>query len=158
MSAHLCLHHVCHDAACIMQRASCQSKSDSRYLLFNWTFPKDSKVCQVHQKRTFRTTGAGFDRLNNHLPHVTQPTTSRELKALTVPPSPQPFYSPFPGPSGWASARRKLLGLRCKGRLTEANTPTIRHSIRTNPPPPSPHLFTGRMPFLPANQQCQSVP
>ena len=25
------------------------------------------------------------------------------------------------------------------------------------PPPPSPHFFTGRMPFLPSNQQCQST-
>ena len=35
--------------------------------------------------------------------------------------------------------------LWCKGRLTEADTLTIRHSIRTNqcPPPPSPHIFYG---------------
>jgi len=34
------------------------------------------------------------------------------------------------------------------------------HSSRTNqcPPPPSPHIFTGRMPFLPSsNQQYQST-
>jgi len=51
--------------------------------------------------------------------------------------------------------------LWCKGRLTEAHTdhPTARHSIRTNqcPAPPSPHFFTGRMPFVPPNQQCQST-
>jgi len=51
--------------------------------------------------------------------------------------------------------------LWCKGRLTEADTLTIRlrHSIRTNqcPPPPSPIFFTGQMPFLPLNQQCQST-
>ena len=53
--------------------------------------------------------------------------------------------------------------LWCKARLTEADTLTIRlgasHSIRTNqcPPPPSPHIFTYRMPFLPPNQQCQST-
>ena len=49
----------------------------------------------------------------------------------------------------------------CKGRLTETDTdhPAGRHSIRTNqcPPPQSPHSFTGRMPFLPPNQQCQST-
>ena len=50
----------------------------------------------------------------------------------------------------------------CKGRLTEADTnhPSGRHSIRTNQcsPPLSPHcFFTGRMPFLPPNQQCQST-
>jgi len=34
-----------------------------------------------------------------------------------------------------------------------------RHSMRTNqcPPPPSSHFFTGQMPFLPPNQQCQST-
>jgi len=51
--------------------------------------------------------------------------------------------------------------LRCKGRLTEADTPTIRLGAT-----PSgltcanlyhpPRFFTGRMPFLPPNQQCQS--
>jgi len=51
--------------------------------------------------------------------------------------------------------------LWCKGRLTEADTdhPAGRHSIRANqyPPPPSPHIFTRQMPFLPPNQQRQST-
>ena len=36
--------------------------------------------------------------------------------------------------------------------------PAGRHSIRTTrcPSPPSPIFFTGRMPFVPPNQQCQS--
>jgi len=39
-----------------------------------------------------------------------------------------------------------------RGRHTDH--PAGRHSIWTNqcPPPPSPILFTGRMPFLPPNQ------
>jgi len=43
-----------------------------------------------------------------------------------------------------------------RGRHTDH--PAGCHSIRTNqcPPPPSP-IFTGRMPFLPPNQQCQST-
>jgi len=49
----------------------------------------------------------------------------------------------------------------CKGRLTEAVTdqPAGRHSIRTNqyPPPTILPFFTGRMPFLPPNQQRQST-
>jgi len=63
--------------------------------------------------------------------------------------------SPVPEENFWT--------LWCKGRLTEADTPTIRlhgrHSIWTNqcPPPPSPIFFTGRMPFLPPNQQRQST-
>ena len=51
--------------------------------------------------------------------------------------------------------------LWCKGRLTEADTPTIRlgatpsrlTSAHLNHPP----FFIGRMPFLPPNQQCQST-
>jgi len=52
--------------------------------------------------------------------------------------------------------------LWCKGRLTEADTPTIwlgatpsgLTSAHLYHPP---HIFTGRMPFLPPNQQCQST-
>ena len=51
--------------------------------------------------------------------------------------------------------------LWCKGRLTKADTPTIRlgatpsglTSVHLHHPP----IFTGRMPFLPPNQQCQST-
>jgi len=53
------------------------------------------------------------------------------------------------------------LTLWCKGRLTEADTPTIRlgatpsglSSAQLHHPP----FFTGRMPFLPPNQQCQGT-
>jgi len=53
--------------------------------------------------------------------------------------------------------------LWCKGRLTEADTPTIwlgANPLQTNqcPPPPTPTIFfTGRMPFLPPNQQHQAL-
>jgi len=51
--------------------------------------------------------------------------------------------------------------LWCKGRLTEADTPTIR--LGATPSGLSsahlhhPSIFTGRMPLLPPNQQCQST-
>jgi len=51
--------------------------------------------------------------------------------------------------------------LWCKGRLTETDTPTIR--LGTTPSGLSsahlhhPPFFTGRMPFLPPSQQCQST-
>jgi len=49
--------------------------------------------------------------------------------------------------------------LWCNGRLTEADTPTIRlgatPSGLTSAHLHHPQLFTGRMPFLPPNQQCQ---
>jgi len=52
--------------------------------------------------------------------------------------------------------------LWCKGRLTEADTPIIRlgatpsglTSAHLHHPP---YFFTGRMPFLPPNQQRQST-
>jgi len=76
--------------------------------------------------------------------------------------TPQPFYGLFPEPPGWASARRELLDFMVQGKTNrERHTdhPAGRHSIRTNqcPPPPSPIFFTGRMPFLPPNQQRQNT-
>ena len=51
--------------------------------------------------------------------------------------------------------------LWCKRRLTEANTPTIftgaTPSRLTSAHLHHPPFFTGRMPFLPPNQQCQST-
>ena len=72
----------------------------------------------------------------------------------------RPFFRDHPG---WAGARRELLvdfmvqGEINRGRHTDH--PAGRHSIRTNqcPHPPSPIFFSGRMPFLPPNQQCQST-
>jgi len=68
----------------------------------------------------------------------------------------------FPGPPACAGARRELLDFMVQGEINRGRHtehPAGRHSIRTNqcPPPPSPHFFTGRMPFLPPNQQCQST-
>jgi len=66
----------------------------------------------------------------------------------------QPFFWDHPGepvPEDY------FWTLWCKGRLTEADTLTIRlgatPSRLTSPPPPSPHFFTGQMPFLLHNQQ-----
>jgi len=51
--------------------------------------------------------------------------------------------------------------LWCKGRLTEADIPTIRlgatASGLTSAHLHHPPFFTSRMPFLPPNQQCQST-
>jgi len=68
----------------------------------------------------------------------------------------------FPRPPGWAGARRELLDFMVQGKINRGrhtDHPAGRHSIRTNqyPPPLSPSFFTGRMPFLPPNQQCQST-
>jgi len=84
-------------------------------------------------------------------------------KAVTTNTTPQQnhFTALFLGPPGWAGARRELLDFMVQGKINRGrhtDHPAGRHSIRTNqcPPPPSP-IFTGRMPFLPPNQQCQST-
>jgi len=56
------------------------------------------------------------------------------------------FMALFPGPPGWAGARRELLDIMVQGennRGRHTDHPAGRHSIRTNqcPPPPSPHIF-----------------
>jgi len=70
----------------------------------------------------------------------------------------RPFFRDHPGEP---VPKENFLTLWCKGRLTEAHTPTIRigatlsglSSAHLRHPP----FFTGRMPFLPPNQQCQST-
>ena len=72
------------------------------------------------------------------------------------------FTALFPGPPGTAGAGRELLDFMVQGEINRGRhtgQPAGHHSIQTNqcPPPPSPHSFTGRMPFLRPNQQCQST-
>ena len=71
------------------------------------------------------------------------------------------FTALFPGPPGWVGARREFWTLWCKGRLTEADTPTVRLGA-TPSGLTSAYLhhmpfFTDWTPFLPPNQQCQST-
>jgi len=70
----------------------------------------------------------------------------------------QPFFRNYPGEP---VPEENLWTLWCKGRLTEADTLTIRLGATPSDyqclPPPSPILFTGRMPFLLPNQQHQST-
>jgi len=68
----------------------------------------------------------------------------------------------FLGPPGWDSARRELLDFMVQGKINRSRhteNPAGHHSIRINqcPPPPSSIFFTGRMPFRPPNQPCQST-
>jgi len=72
------------------------------------------------------------------------------------------FMALILGPPGWSGARRKLLDFMAQGKINRGSRhtdhPAGRHSIRTNkcPPPPTPIFFTGRMPFLPPNEQLIS--
>jgi len=73
------------------------------------------------------------------------------------------FTALFPEPPGWAGARGELLDFMVQGEINRGrhtDHPAGRHSIPTNqcpPPPHPPYFFTGRMPFLQPNQQCQST-
>ena len=80
------------------------------------------------------------------------------IKTIT----PQPFYGPFSGTTGWAGAKREPLVFMVQGKINRGrhiNHPAGSYSIRTKqcPAPPSRYFLTGRMPFLPPNQQCQST-
>jgi len=65
------------------------------------------------------------------------------------------FTALFPGPPGWAGAKRELLDFMVQGKINRGrhtDHPVGHHSIRTNqcPPPPSPHFY--RPDALPAAQ------
>jgi len=71
----------------------------------------------------------------------------------------RPFFQDHPGEP---VPEENFWTLWCKGRLTEADTSTIR--LGATPSGLSrahlhhtPIFFTGRMPFLPPNQQCQGT-
>jgi len=70
----------------------------------------------------------------------------------------RPFFWDHPGEP---VPKENFWTLWGKGRLTEANTPTIQlgatPSGLTSADLCHPIFFTGRMPFLPPNQQCQST-
>jgi len=71
----------------------------------------------------------------------------------------QPFFRDH---LGEPEPEKKFWTLWCKGRLTEADTPTIRLGATPSGPTSAhlqhlPIIFTGWMPFLPPNQQCQST-
>jgi len=70
------------------------------------------------------------------------------------------FTAQFPGPPGWAGARRQVLDFMVQGNINTGrytDNPAGRHSIRTNqcPPPPSSPLFY-RPDTLPAAQPTVS--
>jgi len=71
------------------------------------------------------------------------------------------FTAFFRDQPGEPVPEENLWTLWCKGRLTEADTPTIRlgatPSGLTSAHLHHPPFFTGWMPFLPPNQQCQST-
>ena len=69
------------------------------------------------------------------------------------------FTAPFPGPPGWAGARRELLDFTVQGKINRGrhtDHPARCHSIWTKqcPPPPSPIFY--KPDALPAHQRTAS--
>jgi len=91
-------------------------------------------------------------------------TTGHCIGYVPAPPSHHNHFTTlFPGPPGWAGARRgELMDFMVQGKINRGrhtNHPDGCHSIQTSNqyPPPSPIFFTGRMPFLPPNKQRQTT-
>jgi len=82
-------------------------------------------------------------------------TTRLNVKHTTTTTALWPFFRDYPDE---LVPEQNFWTLWCKGRLTEADTPTIRlgatPSGLTSAHLHHPPFFTGRMPFLPSNQQC----
>jgi len=92
----------------------------------------------------------------------TNPTSGLASSFLHPPPPPQPFYGRFSGTTRVSWCQKNFWTLWCKGRLTEADTLTIRlgdtpSGLTSAPLHYPPIFFMGQMPFLPPNQQCQST-
>jgi len=112
-------------------------------------YPKKIRIKLLQIKHKIKLT----DQQHNDTIHCYSIWSDYTVIDDTTTTPPQPFYDPFSGTTRVS---------RCqKGRLTEADTPTSR--LGANPSgltsahlSPSP-IFTGRMPFLPPNQQCQSI-
>jgi len=109
------------------------------------TEPRGTWANRDRSHRTSPRTGTETWRPWTQL-HRQHTTTIYTTATLWLPPSPLPFYGPFPGPPGWAGARRELLDFMVQvkiNRCRHTDHPAGRHSIRTNqcPPPPSPIFY-----------------
>jgi len=72
-----------------------------------------------------------------------------ERQQMLSPPHHNRFMALFPGPPGWAGARRELLDFMVQRKINRdrhTDHPAGHHSIRTNqcPPPPSPIFLQAR--------------
>jgi len=106
------------------------SKFDRNRIKDGW-----EKLCT--NKQTDKQTNKQTDR--HYKIMVTWPWT---LNSTATTPHHNRFTALFPGPPGWASARRELLDFMAQEKINRGrhtDHPAGRHSIRTNqcPPPPS---------------------
>ena len=88
--------------------------------------------------------------------------TLRKCFLWTTSPHHNRFTALFPGPPGWAGARRELLDCMVQGKINRGRHTD--HPLGATPSGLSsaqlhhlPILYTGQMPFLPPNQQYQSA-
>ena len=85
-----------------------------------------------------------------------------QLSVISISPHHNRFTALFPGAPGRAGARRELLDFMVQGKINRGRytvhpaggSPSGLTSAHLHHPP---IFFTGRMPFLPPNQQCQST-
>jgi len=89
-------------------------------------------------------------------------TTSFRENMTSFTTTPQPFYGRFSGTTRVSRCqKRNFWTLWCKGRLTEqTHRPSSWAPLHPDQPVPTftiPPFFTGRIPFLPSNLQCQST-
>ena len=148
-----CILVIC--SSCCLQRRPCQQTGPRGCFLYaacpprlvltfyGQCFPEPRRLSS-HEARDSRNkdkTG------NDHLLHYRHTTTVL-----------QPFFRDHPGEP---VPEENFWTLWCKGRLTEADTQTIwlgaTPSGLTSAHLHHRHFFTGQMPFLPPNQQCQST-
>jgi len=112
---------------------------------------------QVDANAQTNPTDLGCESANNGCYYLHPPS-----HLLSLPP-PQPFYCPFSGTTRVSRCQKRTSRLMLQGKINRGrHTDHLagRHSIRINQcPPPSSHpiFFTGRMPFMPPNQQHQST-
>jgi len=112
--------------------------------------------------RPWRSDQAGNTRnVNDDLSSAINDQLSFHIKNHTTPPPPHHnhFTALFPGPPGWAGARREFLDFMVQGKINRGrHTDHLagRHSIQTNqcPPPPPPYFL--RPDALPAAQPTVS--
>ena len=118
-----------------------------------------------HARRLNQTTNRLTETLSKT--HLHQTASTKTSKSTTVnifwqlpTTPPQPFYGPFSGHHpGEPVPEENFWTLWCKGILTEADILTIQLGATPSGLASAylhhPHIFTGRMPFLPPTDNCQ---
>jgi len=112
-----------------------------------------SLQCATHQRNLTKWTTTEqhlwYSTSNAHAVTQTCLISKTMWIVITTTPHHNRFTALFPGPPGWAGARRKLLDFMVQGKINRGrhtDNPAGRYSIRTNqcPPPSSPMFLQAR--------------